>query len=981
MNNGKKNPFAAKKSTTIQRSPDEVYPQRKGLNKPQYLGNSPLDQLFARLERLLSQNLQDITLESLHTSLLPGNPIREHNAAIYDVAKQLLDLLAEVQACALAAKQKMSDQNLVIISLHDIKTFGKLVNLVVIFAIYPALSSLHIGVPLEQRRLADFGTSVYKPLKGPVLEPQEGESDAERFAPHERLLQMAFSQLWPLFEKDSDVRDLLMKGTGYSDFLTVSLSLASVPWWKEKDANEAKVDVTASIASTYDLYQDYTLLLSTPSPAYFKRTVVARLELLPSKAPKGDGVLTLVEFVLGLRDQEQVSISKFDHVARVLLSKPKTVTTVEYFTSIGNQCYDILVNVNRPTVGSCIGHFLEQLWRRNEKVTVDFFLKPIWDVFDPQPTDKLVWSSETAVNNNINVLYTLAQRSLPADLAAAIFLPVLIPLWRYFVFLRQNERPTEVAKSIFIGFLAAMDTNRRLEALDLVAQNVVCEGRWRYRIGPNQLVEICSSPEKLEGAVHLTSSGTGSSSQARAAQFLKNVDAGCSALSALLRPLEAPDVSALFARLLARWLHGTRDAAFERLAEMRLVETVGRDFRDQLAETPGDLLRVVRSVLGAHEDDVTKSEGSIKTEDTDRNQVKAVDTMTLKDVKIEDENGFLDTEKATDGDSDDDSDDEEDDDDDGIALVLELLSAILSQTSELDAAAQKHLEAIRSNLASRTSSTARDLVQRIDAMRLPPASELASQRQMLVRAVKRLEDPMPPIRAQSLYLIRQLVESGSDAIKVDYAVRLHLLQLKDPEPFVYLNVIKGLQSLLERDDSALPLLISVYTGADGADLDERLRVGEVLLRYVEGAGEAFAGERARIICSGAIRLAGRREETDAALRLSAMSVLGACCHTNPLGMIDFLPSAVDCAVGILDFETSREESPMRRAAVVLIHDLVNGTSNSASVPFPAQYREKVLAVLHYVESHDTDLLVREQATSVLGYIDDLVKAALSVEEK
>lgn len=997
------NPFAVKKSTTVQRTPDEVYPQRKGLHKPQYLGNSPMDQLFARLESFLDAPLAETTVHLLfdkimllHSQVLsalqsqdqPSVPASPDDTLL-TVVQYLLGLLDEVHACAIAAKETLPQKDLLTISLHDIKTFGKLVSAVIVFGVSPALLALRIGVPLEKRRLKDFGTAVYKPLTVPPLSEASGTTYTARYAPHAQLLQLVYTHLHRIFAQPSDVRDLLLKGSGYADYVTVAIALATVPYFDStvRMGVLRQFDSVEALASTYDLYQDYTLLVATASPAYFKQFVMARLQRLPSSAPKGDGVLSFIEFVLGLRDNEQVDISKFDHVARVLLLKPKQEATSVYFESVGRQCYDILVNINRPTIASCVGHFLEQLWLRNPRVATDFFLKRIWAVFKPlelenpvvvksepanldlvkseprepdqvKPVHALVLLSEAAVNNNINVLLSLTQRALPADLMMSIFRPVLVPVWCYHVFARTHKKPAEILQNILISYLTLVNDP---DALDILAQNIVAEGDgWRFRVGPNSLVEIVPA--------------AGENAEQRAMQFLARLDAGCNALVDLLRQLEPAAVLTLFVAVLGRWLRSApsldAENPFVRLVDLRVVETIGREFSELLAQTPGDILLVVYSVLAG------------------------------------------DTSGTADGDDDVDSDD---DDDlvgppvapDVVAVVLQLLSAIMTEIVELDTACRTVLGKIRTQLGSTYAAlpAAQSLVLRIDTTvqgEQPHASDHEQQRQVLARAVASLNDPLVPIRAHGLYLLRQLVEAHSPVVAVDFVVRLHLLQLKDPDPFVYLNVIKGLDSLLQWDASALPLLTAIYGGkgdgftngtdasddaeasevSDGGsvDLDERLRVGEVLLRYVEQQGEAFSGELAREVCDSALSLIQRRGAVaDNRLRMSAMSVLGACCNTNPLGMVDNLTNALDCAVGILQLETGEEEAVMRRAAIVLISDLVLGTSKTDKVPFPASYREKVLVGLRYVRAHDLDLLVQEQAQAVLDYIDELVAVALETE--
>ena len=61
---------------------------------------------------------------------------------------------------------------------------------------------------------------------------------------------------------------------------------------------------------------------------------------------------------------------------------------------------------------------------------------------------------------------------------------------------------------------------------------------------------------------------------------------------------------------------------------------------------------------------------------------------------------------------------------------------------------------------------------------------------------------------------------------------------------------------------------------------------------------------------------------------------------------------------------------MRRAAIVLIHDLIMGTAES-NVDYPPRHIGKTITLLNYISETDSDLLVREQARSVLEVIEQI----------
>lgn len=976
----KKNPFAQRKKTTVKRERDDVYPERKGLNKPDFVGESPLDVLFAKLEKILDKELPETTVESVYVALFTDNFPDDLELARYKVVDQLLDYLLDIQKYAIVAKEASKTKDLISISLHDIKTFAKLVNVIIMLGIYPAIGAFSIGIPFEKRRLSDFGKKVFKPIKiTPIAPSQVSNTATNRFSRHSEMLQLVYRKLYLIFNIDSDVRELLLKGSGYSDFLTVAITLITVPYFEKsvKASVSRDYEQITSFAATYELYQDYTLLINTPSPSYFKQFVMDKLQLLPSSAPKGDGVLTVVEFVLGLRDQEEIKVEKLDHVASILLLKPKSLTTIEYFTSIGNQCYNILVNINRPTISTTICHFMEKLWLKNPRVVQDFFLKRIWENLNP-PSDstKLVLVGEIALNNNINVLISLTQRGLTSDLLVALFMPIAVPLWSYYAFLRPHGKSSDITQNIIVGFLTLVgdSENFAVDALDSMAKNLVSDGgeHWKFRLGPNQLVEICPDNEGMDAV----------DAEKKVLSFIKLLDSNCKLFVELLKQVDHEVILKLFVRILSRWLKDQSvdtslgdENPFVKLIDLRLLESIGNEFKDRLAQSPFDILDLVSTIL---------------------------------QYRVKNESGAskMDVDEGADSD-DEDSDDEQEDsvNSDVVSTVLELLSAIIleSNPAEIDERCRDKLKVILRLLKSRylDLSTAKALGERISLLLngdAPTTDETEAQRRILTRAITNLNDPLVPIRAHGLYLLRQLVEQQSSVLTVDFVVNLHLMQLKDPEPFIYLNVIKGLGSLLEWNaGDVLPILLLIYTNTDNSDdkdkfetkeektenLDERLRIGEVLLRYVQQQDEAFTGQNAKMVFNAALKLIRRpandADRIDDRLRMSAMSILGVCCSVNPLGVYGSLELALDCALGILDLETGKDSAIMRRSAVVLIYDLIAGTSKTDKVPFPKLYRDKVLTLLRYAVEQDNDLLVREQAQDVLNYIEELVRIAMDVD--
>lgn len=957
----KNNPFEEKPKKTVRRTAEEV---KKGLNEPHFKGNTKLDHLFIKLESIVDGPLESLDIDTLSKRLDIYSQGFEKR---YKVIENLLLYLQQVQTYSEEVQHE--DKLLIKISLHDIKTFSKLVNVIVIHGVYSALSPFKIGIPIEKRQLRLFHASK-KPLKIEPIKPQPGESYTESFTQNEKTLALLYDGFSKLFLVDLDVKDLLLKGTGYSDFLTISAALSTIPYFSTitRQTYSKKHIQVASIPETYELMQTYSLLAASPSPSYFKQFVMSQLQLLHYNAPRKDGLLALIELVCGLRDKEDISTEAFDHVARVVLSKPKSVPTGEYFDSIGEQAYNLLVNINRPIVANCICHFMGLLWHKNQLVLNDFFLKRFWCCFNPtNDANSEVIVTETLLNNNINVLLSLTKNGLPKDFMMAVFSPILIQIWSYFKFIRRNLQPEAVVKAILRSFLLLSDSTSNF--LTDIAKNLTVEGGefWTFSMGPNQLPQI---ERKLGG---LDESGV--SSDHRINAFLGELDESCNAFAELCKDLDESIIQSMFLSILKRWLKtdssqridGDEDPFFV-LVDLRLLESIGNEFKEKLARTPFGMLELVYNVL-------------------------------LAETKTEQTGSSLLGEYVNEGDSDDEDEEIEETQlsTHTINVALELSSAILSEsTLSLDEQCidllrllvlvlEKVQRNVRNDQLKLTIGSFSERINTVLEGDKPVSSAKDLQKQTLKKAITSLNDPLVPVRAHGLYLLRSLVEEKSEVISLEFVLDLHLNQLKDSDPFVYLNAIKGLESLIHWDEKdVVSMLTRVYAYPDqenleGSDLDERLKVGEVLLRYIQGKGDAFSGSLAETVADATLHLIRRSDEisVDSRLRMSAMSLLGVCCKTNPLGILNRIENALDCAIGILQLETDVDSSVMRRAAVVLINDLVEGTSLTDKVPFPPEYKRKVWEILNYISSTDIDILTREQASIVLDYIKELLDISLA----
>lgn len=135
-----------------------------------------------------------------------------------------------------------------------------------------------------------------------------------------------------------------------------------------------------------------------------------------------------------------------------------------------------------------------------------------------------------------------------------------------------------------------------------------------------------------------------------------------------------------------------------------------------------------------------------------------------------------------------------------------------------------------------------------------------NHQEMYQKALKLLQDPILPVRAHGLLLLRQLVSSrpGRDgslhAPEIDRALvpgilSIFLQSLQDDDSYIFLNAVQGLAAMVDGfGKDVLKNLVDTFSnGLEGIatstltqlDIDTRTRVGEALGQVIKRCGSAL----------------------------------------------------------------------------------------------------------------------------------------------
>ncbi|KAF9247101.1 hypothetical protein BU15DRAFT_69941 [Melanogaster broomeanus] len=313
---------------------------------------------------------------------------------------------------------------------------------------------------------------------------------------------------------------------------------------------------------------------------------------------------------------------------------------------------------------------------------------------------------------------------------------------------------------------------------------------------------------------------------------------------------------------------------------------------------------------------------------------------------------------------------------------------------------------------------------------LPTKGEENAQ-EIYQKALKLLQDPILPVRAHGLLLLRQLVSSeprasgasSTDAALVPAIMSIFMQSVQEDDSYIFLNAVQGLSAMVDAfGKEVLGNLIETYSrnvttihagGLSKQEVDTKLRVGEALGQVIRRCGDAL-GIYSDTVVPRLISVF-RSSYAPTVLRASAVSLLTDCVKTSLVAVLGYTN---DLSTGILDLlqvemvpisqsppreaeKTKAEEPnekeaidskptavnsklpPLRRAALhfwtLLLQQLTRAVYDGATVEIPsAPFLRRANVTLGYIASTDEDGIVRVMAREANEAIDQLNRAMLGM---
>ncbi|KAL4903004.1 hypothetical protein BDW74DRAFT_180294 [Aspergillus multicolor] len=787
-------------------------------------------------------------------------------------------------------------------SLEDAKRrrmLHALLDLISLEGIYPSLSS-GVGIPLQQRVISVLPAGVIAQQNAPAHEdPQD--------APLLRSILTVLSEI--LFDARPSIQPVVT-GRILSDIISASSDLGYNPRLPASNDQNKYRQILAKVVedtSSANLLPTLSAFLQANPVPWFKSIITGFLSRVPLRS---NGVLQTIVFLasqlaptMGTEAQEQgpgglhITVNAIMHASRLLSAVPLGMDANDYFKIIGPQLLALIDGedsdlrkaaayvVGNGILGKkpygapgTIGHsiFLESIFKvltgtADEAARV--YVVPSEDT--QRPGSKNVLSSESEILLAISRLKTFVLQPPNPGLVKRVVYPILLPLWGLACFSAQQQ-----LKLIHEDVMTVLQTYFGISVgfppLKKIVDNLLWNGGSTCTYGSDASNRILLKKPSVESSGK-NIVGLVDDLQSRTKLFMSLLDAD---------PSRDEQTGEAFLYVSERWLaqHSNRastlnhlqlhsdsdgsEGIIQKLISAKLAETLLDNFKDTLSRRPLKVLELIKHILDG---ELKQANTRTKTRGSTSGKVSLSSLANIVPSEQAESN------EATESDS------------ESLQVVFSLLSTILAspefsiskKTSDLLAEIKEKLDQLLPTLPSslsKSGTTASMLLEiQLDSPEHQESKVKSSEIPDLEihrRALMNLNSELPPVQAEGFSLLSDLVKKSSPILDIPSTLTLLLSIITDSsetaanDEFIYLNAIKLIGTLASRHPrTVIKTLIERYIDrSENSTLDQRLKVGEALLRTVQDLGEALAGETAKVLGEGLISVAGRRASKPQAQR-------------------------------------------------------------------------------------------------------------------
>ncbi|KAL1857777.1 hypothetical protein Plec18170_003001 [Paecilomyces lecythidis] len=848
---------------------------------------------------------------------LPVPPEEENQRKA--VINEALSLLAQIHtafAASIGDDEPGTSGETEDVALEDAKRrriLHALLDLISLEGVYPSLSG-GVGVPLEKRVISVLPAGV-------IARQSEVPEDSK--PRDETLLSQILKVLGDLLRDERPSIQPIIRGRILSDIISGSADLAynaRTLSLQEKKQFRALFENIIEQTPTPVLLPTLSAFLRPDTAPWFKSTISSHISAVPLRP---DGVIQTMIFVASQfapslghdaqtpsSDGPPITVQAIMQTSKLLSSVPQGMDPVTYFENISPKLLALLDGEDldmKRTAAYVVGSGIlgKRVYGAPGTIGHSIFVEPIFKTLTGELDEAsqrwmrrftgfgetLPWGTnqeslrkdiigESQILLGIERLSTLTLQHPNPGLVKRLLHPILLPLWGMACYAREQGKTLWHEKirtllQTFFGMSVGVPPLRKL------VDNLLWDGgpTWTYGARENDGISLHQREKKTQAfnLVRLVDS-----LDLRADEFVKLLGSD---------PQSEERTGDIFLYVSERWLvqpstnqssldqlklHQDEDyseAMTRKLVSAKIAEKLLESFKDTLSRHPLRVLELVKQLIESELRQYEAQENRRKEIDSGKATLASLSNIVSRDQPASDPS----MEQSEAGES--------------LTAAFSLLSTILA-SPEFSASETllPTLQSVKAQLdrlipylsaslskPGMTSSMLLDIHLsspeglKEDTKALPShVSDLETHRQ----ALSNLNSSLPPIQAEGLSLLSTLITKSSPVLDIPSTLSLLLSLIMDTsesaanEEFIYLNVIKLVGELASRHPrTVVKALVERYADRqEERTLDQRLKIGEALLRTVQDLGDALTGETARILGEGMISVAGRRSRKPEAQR-------------------------------------------------------------------------------------------------------------------
>jgi hypothetical protein len=582
-------------------------------------------------------------------------------------------------------------------------------------------------------------------------------------------------------------------------------------------------------------------------------------------------------------------------ISRLLSSVPQDVEPATYFNAIAPQLLELLDGDDpdlKRTASYVIGNGIlgKRAYGAPGTIGHSIFIEPIFAALTAElDHSSLRWlshpsegegsvssqpgkplSSDIVVEGDITDLALERLKSLALQhpnpgLVKRIVYPILLPLWGFACY-SQQQQLTDIHEKVMALLQTYFSISVGVQPLKKLVDNLLWDGglAWEYT-------------KDFRGRVALKRRTGSESYHSDVIRLMDSLQSRVDLFVSLLGsdPSTEERTGDIFLHVSQFWLVQSRDATstkaerigdseniMQKLVCAKVAEKLLDNFRDTLSRRPLRVLELIKQVIDGELHTLSSKETTKQFQKAGKVSLSSLASIVPEDTHNQDDGADQDTSES-------------------LSTAFSLLSTVLAspefalsqETKTLLGSIKEHLDQLIPFLPSALSkpATTSSMLLEIqltspehdDTKPTPPhITDLETHRQALAN----LNSELPPVQAEGFSLLSKLIMKSSPVLDIPSTLTLLLSIITDiseatsNDEFIYLNAIKLIGTLASRHPrTVVKTLLDNYTDkSEHRTLDQRLKIGESLLRTAQDLGEALTGETAKILGEGIIAVAGRR---------------------------------------------------------------------------------------------------------------------------